>query len=65
MLGINHYQSFFVVIPAEAGHDVKHLSAIQVNSRSWFFWMQDQVRHDGELWTVELEYAKFKDGVFR
>jgi ribose-phosphate pyrophosphokinase len=25
-----------------------------VDSRSWFFWMPDQVRHDGELWTVKL-----------
>jgi hypothetical protein len=33
---------FCVVIPEKAG--------IQVNARSWFFWMPDQVRHDGKLW---------------
>ncbi len=36
--------SFCIVIPAEAG--------IQVDSRSWFFWMPEQVRHDKEPWTV-------------
>ena len=25
-----------------------------MDSRSWFFWMPDQVRHDGELWIVEI-----------
>jgi len=37
---------FCIVIPAEA--------EIKVDSRSWSFWMPDQVRHDGEFWTVEL-----------
>jgi hypothetical protein len=29
-------------------------SAIQADSRSWFFLMPDQVRYDGELGTIKL-----------
>jgi hypothetical protein len=33
---------------------MKLFSAIQMDSRSWFFRIPDQVRVDGELLTVEL-----------
>ena len=39
---------------------MKLLCAIQVDSRSLFFWMSDQVRHDGELWTVRLQNDQAK-----
>jgi hypothetical protein len=40
---------FRIVILAKSGHEV-NFSAIQLGSRSWFIWMPDQVRHDGEHW---------------
>jgi hypothetical protein len=33
---------------------VKLFRAIQMDSRSWFFRMLDQVRNDGELWSIKL-----------
>jgi hypothetical protein len=41
--------SILKIIPAKAGHEVKFFSVIQVDSRSWFLRMPDDVRHDGEL----------------
>ena len=56
MIEINYYQSFCIVIPAKAEHQVKLFCAIQVDSRIWFFRMPDQVRHDGD--DGELETFK-------
>jgi hypothetical protein len=43
-----------VITPVKTGHEVKLFSAIQVDSRSWFFRMPDQGRHEEKLWTLKL-----------
>jgi hypothetical protein len=44
----------WIALKASLRAQVFAAPGIQVDSRSWFSWMPDQIRHDGELWTVEL-----------